>query len=313
VDQGPESLLLERVQLRFAGIREDETPIDSGFGPFGLTRLCAETGGIYFTVHPNRVTGRSVSRRETETYSAHFAAFFDPQVMRRYRPEYVSAREYTQRVQESRLRSALVRAAEQTALDPLDSPRLRFVVRSEAQLVAELTEAQKDAARLEPALERLFQILKIGMDDRPREIVPRWQAGFDLALGRVLANKVRAESYNAMLAQAKRGLKFQDAKNNTWILRPDGEISVGSRVAKESEMARDYLQRVVREHPDTPWALLAERELQLPMGWKWTESRTQLDPPANQVAANNNPNPAPQDDQLRRIQPPPEKRPLPKL
>jgi hypothetical protein len=30
-------------------------------------------------VHPNRVTGRSVSRRETETYSAHFAAFFDPQ------------------------------------------------------------------------------------------------------------------------------------------------------------------------------------------------------------------------------------------
>jgi hypothetical protein len=190
---------------------------------------------------------------------------------------------------------------------------LRFVVRSEAQLVAELTEAQKDAARLEPALERLFQILKIGMDDRPREIVPRWQAGFDLALGRVLANKVRAESYNAMLAQAKRGLKFQDAKNNTWILRPDGEISVGSRVAKESEMARDYLQRVVREHPDTPWALLAERELQLPMGWKWTESRTQLDPPANQVAANNNPNPAPQDDQLRRIQPPPEKRPLPKL
>lgn len=314
VDQGPESLLPERIQLQFAGIREDETPIDSGFGPFALTRLCAETGGIYFTVHPNRATGRRISRGETDTYSAHFAAFFDPQIMRRYQPEYVSANEYLDRTKRMGTRAALLRAAEQTALNPLETPRRRFVVRSEAALAADLTEAQKDAARLEPAFRQLYDILSTGVEDRPREIVPRWQAGFDLAMGRVLANKVRAESYNAMLAQAKRGMKFQSPENNTWVLVPDREISVGSRLARDAEAAREYLQRVVDDHPETPWALLASRELNQPLGWKWEEQRTELDPPRNQVAANNNNNnPVPQDDQLRRIAPPPKRRPPPKL
>ena len=106
VDQGPESLLTERIKLQLSGFREDEAPIDSGFGPFALTRLCYETGGIYFTVHPNRQLERRVSRRETNAYTAYFAAFFDPDVMRRYRPEYVSAQEYSERVRKRPLRAA---------------------------------------------------------------------------------------------------------------------------------------------------------------------------------------------------------------
>jgi hypothetical protein len=31
------------------------------------------------------------------------------------------------------------------------------------------------------------------------------------------------------------------------------------------------LQRVIDEHPNTPWAMMADRELQTPIGWKWTE------------------------------------------
>jgi hypothetical protein len=32
-----------------------------------------------------------------------------------------------------------------------------------------------------------------------------------------------------------------------------------------------YLNRVIKEHPGTPWAYLAHRELTTPLGWKWTE------------------------------------------
>ena len=32
------------------------------------------------------------------------------------------------------------------------------------------------------------------------------------------------------------------------------------------------LQRVVDEHPATPWALLAQRELENPLGFKWVET-----------------------------------------
>ena len=58
VSQGPESILPERLRLDSTGTFEDLNMIDSGFGPFHLTRLAYETGGIYFAVHPNRNTNR---------------------------------------------------------------------------------------------------------------------------------------------------------------------------------------------------------------------------------------------------------------
>ena len=39
--------------LLFGGTPKNETQMDSGFGPFGLCRLCYETGGLYFTVTSN--------------------------------------------------------------------------------------------------------------------------------------------------------------------------------------------------------------------------------------------------------------------
>ena len=71
VEQGPESLLPERIKLSFAGSKADEEPMDSGFGPYALTRLCFETGGIYFAVHPNRSLTKTVSRGETAAFSSH--------------------------------------------------------------------------------------------------------------------------------------------------------------------------------------------------------------------------------------------------
>src|SRR5690606_18424591 len=79
VHQGPESFMPELLKLAFTGGDKNEDPIDSGFGPFALTRLCYETGGIYFTVHPNRNASRSVSRNEVAAYSSHITHFFDPQ------------------------------------------------------------------------------------------------------------------------------------------------------------------------------------------------------------------------------------------
>ncbi|MDB4778352.1 hypothetical protein OAG68_02735, partial [bacterium] len=119
------------------------------------------------------------------------------------------------------------------------------------------------------------------------------QAGFDLAYGRVIAAKIRAESYNAMLAMAKTKLKFKDPKNNTWVLTPANTVSTGGQDSKLAEKAKLYLTRVVDEHPDTPWAMLAQRELETPIGWEWKESFTEPPPPRQQVANNNNNNPRP--------------------
>jgi hypothetical protein len=314
VDQGPESIMAERVKLGYQENYFNEPVIDSGFGPFALSRLTYETGGIYFTVHPNRRLGSRVSRNEVEPFASDLQYFFDPEVMLKYRPDYVSVEDYQQRVKASPLRQVLVQAAQMARVGTLQTPTMRFIKRDEASLVNALTQAQQPAARVETQLTQLAEVLKQGDAHRDTEVSPRWIAGFDLALGTVLAHKVRAEVYNAMLAKAKRGLNFEKPQSNTWVLQPDAEISVGSRLEKEGVFARQLLTDVAEKHRGTPWGMLASQELRNPVGWKWVETVTDLNPPAANANRPANNNPAlPQDDQARMLQQPPPKRPLPKL
>ncbi|MCO8120655.1 VWA domain-containing protein [Stieleria sp. TO1_6] len=312
VDQGPESFLPERVNLPFTANFEEEPTIDSGFGPYALTRLSYETGGIYFNVHPNRNVARRVQKRDVAAYASEMEYFFDPVAMARYRPDYLSPRDYVTKVKSSPLRNALVTAAQMKPVTGITRPRLRFIGTEQARLAADLTRAQQDAARLEQPLMQMALTLQPGMKQRENETSPRWRAGYDLAMGRVLAQKVRTETYNAMLAKAKLGMAFEKEKNNTWILEPSDEVTVGSKWKREAETARMLLEAVVQEHPGTPWQLLAEKELEVPIGWKWTEDFTDLSPPAQRNPGNNN-NPRPPKDDMKRMLKKAPTRPVPKL
>lgn len=291
--QGPESLAPENLQLAFSGVSNDPNSdymrLDSGFGPYGLTRLCVETSGRFFAVHPNReTTDRRVGRGETAVMSAALSRFFNPSVMRDYRPDYVSIREYQELLKQNKARQALVAAATQSQIDPMQNPQTEFPKADEASFKRMLDQAQRGAALVEFKLGPLYATLVEGEKDRPKLTQPRWQAGFDLAMGRVLAVKVRTEAYNAMLAKAKGGLKFNNPDNDTFVIVPANEITVGSALEKMAKQAHEYLERVVRDHPDTPWALLAQRELKEPIGWKWSEKRVNLPPPPPAAAGNGN-------------------------
>ncbi len=309
VHQGPESFLPERVKLFFSGVERDEA-IDSGFGPYALTRLCYETGGVYFAVHPNRNTGREVRRHETAELSAHFSYFFDPNVMRRYAPDYVSVAEYKQLINSNKARYALVEAAMKSAASPMDSPRLKFPKEGEAELANLLTEAQMDAAKLAPRIEAIYQTLALGERDRAKLTGLRWQAGYDLAMGRTLAVMVRTNAYNSLLAQAKQGMKFKNKKNDTWVLEPSDKVTISSVLEKQAKAAKTYLQRVVDEHPGTPWAMLAARELEQSLGWEWKEIHTGVQ--ARKMGMGGDGNANPQDDKRKMLVKPKPKR-TPKL
>lgn len=315
VSQGPETILPERLSLDYVGSNLDDLEeIDSGFGPFGLTRLAYETGGIYFAVHPNREIGRAIRPGETADYSAYLRFFFDPEIMRRYKPDYVSRQTYFERLSANKCRQALVQAAQFSRIGALQAPVLVFPKLDEAAFTNIVNQAQRSAALLEPKMNQLYDILRLGESDRDSEISPRWKAGFDLAYGRALAGKVRAESYNAMLALIKTKLKFENEENNTWVLKPSDKIEVGSQAEKMAEKAKTFLQRVVDEHPGTPWALLAQRELETPVGWTWTEQFTPPpEPPRPQTNVPNNNPPPPNVPQPRPLEMPKPKRPPPKL
>jgi hypothetical protein len=181
-------------------------------------------------------------------------------------------------------------------------PETIFPRKSDGEFVALLGEAQKTAASLQPKIDALYAMLKTGLPDRDRLREKRWQAGYDLALGRVSAAKVRTDAYNKMLAKAKQGLKFQNPKSDTWILEPSLEVDVDSATGKLAEQAIALLEGVLRQHPGTPWALLAAEELRIPLGYRWVEDRTGVnDPPPMNANGNGNNRPAPPPDDQKRM------------
>ena len=238
--------------------------------------------------------------------------FFDPAVMRSYRPDYQPAAKIEKMLASNRAMRSLVDAARSSQVAPMDSPTLEFPRQDDGALALLLGEAQKKAAVLQPKIDAIYGILSAGLPDRDKVTEKRWQAGYDLALGRVMAVKVRTDSYNIMLAQAKTGMRFKNPKNDTWRLVPDADISaVGSQTEKLAGQTLTLLKRVVDEHPGTPWAQMAAEELRQPLGYRWDEDFTGVNAPKMGAGGGGVNNPT--DDKRRMLPPPKPKRPIKNL
>lgn len=256
VRQGPESVVPEQIRLPFWYDGPQYDLIESGFGPYALSRLASASGGIYFVA-------RFGSRR----------LGFDPAKMREYSPDWVSRSRYEESVARSPLRQAVLNAAQITQqklpgmpglyFPPADTPEFKERMEDNQAL------AERTAYTVAEALEPLDAVAKL----RDRETSRRWQAQFDLARGRLLAMKVRCYEYNWICARMKKDpLPFKKTGSNAWRLAADDSNGYSDKVASAAREARRLLKRVVEEHPDTPWALLAGRDLENPMGFKWVEA-----------------------------------------
>jgi len=270
---GPESRFSERVELDSWGENGPTAQIgalvDSGFGPFALEKLCRAS------------RGRFVAIRDEGSGSQAVAAMFWPsgselrfaeEAVSKYVPDYGSEADYRQLLAENKCRAALHEAAKLPHVKLEGMPVVRFPKGAEAKVAKQTSQAQQFAARNLPELDRLLGILSPAEADREKLTGPRWQAQFDLAIGRVLANKARLDGYNSMIAALKRGKTFQNAASDTWMLEAADNFETESTIKRMAERAKTYLERVVKEHPGTPWAAIAEEELKTPLGWTWKES-----------------------------------------
>jgi hypothetical protein len=66
------------------------------------------------------------------------------------------------------------------------------------------------------------------------------------------------------------------------------------------KQALEYLNRVIDEHPDTPWALMAQVELSEPLGWQWVEGTMQIAAMNGGGNNGNNPQFAPEEIERQR-------------
>ena len=269
---GPESLHSERVNLPLPvagyGFRGKPTEdlIESGFGPFALERLCRAGGGAFLPVRPT--SGTVYGYGGMKFWPTGAEVRFETANLGKYAPDYVSETEYQKLLFENKARAALHEAARIGKAEILDNPNTQFEKGgSEAQLKRRLDEAQQACARVAPQLDRLYDALISGEGDRDKLTGSRWQAEYDYALGRVLAAKVRNDSYNQMIASLKAG---KGPKNTTeYNLEQADSYETSSALKKMADKAKVYLERVVKEHPGTPWAKMAAEDLKAPMGWKW--------------------------------------------
>ena len=274
IDRGPYTREEEILRVPF-----EESAYQSGFGPFALSKLTRETGGIFFLYSDNRVNGTR----------------YDQETLIPYRSDYGTAADHAKEIAKSHFRSQLMEVVRQgNAIWHTAFPNGIIFPESLSQ---DLAARQRDIAEFLNFARKAIPMLKALEGEFEKETNVRWKANYDLSYARLLNAKVRCDEFNWSAADLKLHPRIiQDKKkNNAFSYTLVDAIRVGtkdgtkvveaSRASKrkkgESKQIEDartlhekalmHFKRVVEQHPNTPWAVAAAREMQIPVGVDWQE------------------------------------------
>ncbi|MFQ5734951.1 MAG: vWA domain-containing protein, partial [Planctomycetaceae bacterium] len=259
VDLGPETARYENLVMPFWFSGPQYRYLSSGYGPYALSRLVRETGGIYFTTNTLTMTGLT----PTGSYQTEQIKPFQPD----YR--FGSRREYEADLLRHPLRAAVVMAARLSRENkPEGTPALDLRVTGQNfRRIARA--AQEPVARSQLFVDNILAAFPRGIEkELDKERSARWRMNFCLTYGRLLAMHVRCLEYNSACADLKSNLTPQDVDStaNHWKFRPDRDVNFAISERRNARIARELLERCIREAPGTPWAVLAKRELRHPLG-----------------------------------------------
>lgn len=173
-------------------------------------------------------------------------------------------------------RAAIVDAIEE--LRKLDS--------GEGALPATLTEAdrsdaakaafarmQRGPARVMHVLEELAAKLERVAAERENEKSKFWRATFDYLQAQIRARHIYVNEYTSAFGIVRRDRlpAIDPAKGHVgWRLASRETLSTNDNAIKEmrKELRKIY-DGIIRDHPDTPWAVLAKRERNIALGLRW--------------------------------------------
>jgi len=280
VNQGPESLVYERVaaSCRLKPINDTYAarralfppPVDSGFGPYGLTMLSRETGGIFFAVHPNRESS-SQGWEGVANYASHLMQFYSPEIMKNYAPDYLPASDFFNLVAEQPIRRATLEAAKQSTSGELIIRTERFFTKD--RFDRKLATAKREAEDYAKRLSNVYQDLKSVESKLDYETSKRWQANYLLAMVNVEGSLARLYSWLALLQTLEdRRPSFDKADlsrtNNYWQVKESYELLKDENVVSMVASVKDRCRKIIKDHPGTPWATMAMWEMEVPFGFQ---------------------------------------------
>ena len=282
IDLGPESAVIENVDLPYWYSGDQYTYLSSAYPPYALARLVHETGGVYFMTNMTTMKGLKP------------LGVFDSATLKPFAPDYSfgTIDEYRDDLKKHPIRRAVVAASfASREYKSKGTPTLELRVTPQ-NFKGMATEAQKSVAESQLMIETvLAETMPNGIDTLlSKEPSQRWRMNFCLTYGRLLAQKVRCREYNAGFAWIKNDLAADDVatKSNHWIVRPSRTINYAGNFKKLAAKSEALLRRVIAEAPGTPWAVLAQRELKDGYGIKIEQRFIPPPPPAPRRPPGNN-------------------------
>jgi hypothetical protein len=262
IRRGPETAGIEALQWDGLHDRWDEQP--SGFAPYELARLAKDTGGIYFLL-PSEENMRM--RQREKAYSI--------TTLKEYVPDYESRVAYNERRQKSELRRTLFGIIE--GINPHGGDKSPFHARRHFpiqpdELVPAAMEAGEAATIRLAALNGVEKQLRGLQKLRDREPEKRWQANYDLMLAQVVAFQIKSFEYRACMQEFVQ--RVQSGKPPVPRRKPSQDLVVQWEInhAREPKAPKELTEKtyaeaerllrlVMERHPKTPWADLAQDEL----------------------------------------------------
>lgn len=134
---------------------------------------------------------------------------------------------------------------------------------------------QKDPALAVLVLEELLSDAKKLAEDREKETSKRWQAHFDLSLARLQSRLVYIYEYNNLIALIRSdSLPELTPQHTGWRVNTSNKIQI--KEASVKAMAKEATKtwdRIGRDYPGTPWAVIARREKNVSMGLQWVATK----------------------------------------
>jgi hypothetical protein len=265
IRRGPESADRETLQWDGLHDRWDEQP--SGFAPYELARLAKDSGGIYFLL-PSEENMR-VRQRE-KAYSI--------TTLKEYVPAYESRMAYDKRRNASEMRRTIHEVIEQTKGYSFRRPYSIDLAALEKEILEEVPKVRERGNLLGAIERRLRDLGKL----RDREPDKRWQAHYDLMLAQVVVYQIKAYEYLAcideMVALAKKGKLVPKTKPVPdklyvyWVIDHGTTPRAPKReTEKHYAEAKRLMDLVIKRHPNTPWADLAQDEINRGFSCQWNE------------------------------------------
>jgi hypothetical protein len=131
---------------------------------------------------------------------------------------------------------------------------------------------EKEVAKTIRELEEARDELRAaGKEGRKEEKSKRWQANYDYVLARMEAQIAYLYEYDSALGEMRKELPEKGP--NGWRLASQQKLSGDPAGRKLFSESSKILDKLAKDHPGTPWELLAKRDRLTNLGLKWQPNK----------------------------------------